>query len=115
MQRIIAIIDIEMDKSSWNLRCKIMKAYLIYIWRKGVKPQGFTIKPTNIHGFRLVFGTKESLESILKRMEITCPDFERDFETNFTWEVQSESAYASICFVQWPTKLVELVKSEEKL
>lgn len=112
MQKIIAIVDIEMDKPNWNLRLKIMKAYLIYIWRNGKKPKGITVRPTNIHGFRLVFGTKESLESILNEMEITCPGFEEDFEANFIREIQSESLYASIWFVQWPTKLLELVKSE---
>lgn len=112
MQRIIAIIDIEMDKCSWELRFKMMKAYLINVWRFGEKPKGITIRPTNIHGFRLVFGTEESLESMLEKMEITCPGFEEEFETNFIWDTQSESTYALICFVQWPTKLLELVKSE---
>ena len=110
MQRIISVIDVELDKPDWNLRKKACKAYLMNIWGSNKAPEGMTIKKTNIHGSRLVFGTKLELENMIENVEANYPNFEKEFNLRFVSEVQSESTYATIMFVQWPTKLVELLK-----
>ena len=65
----------------------------------------FEIKKTHMHGLRMVCKGKTNLEEILSNPR-NAPVQEES--PNLTFEIHSESDYATIFFAQWPMKKLNL-------
>ena len=104
MARIIMVMDIELPKHKWGLRKRFMLIYLANLLNKQPITGKFETRKTNMHGVRLVFKDEKELTSLIEQnSNLPISD-----SSALNFEVQSESDFASIFFVQWPVNKLEI-------
>ena len=110
MARIIMVMDIELPKRKWILRQKFMLVYLTCMLKGQPIIGDFKIRKTNMHGTRLVFDNENELTKLIEQNS-NLPFI--DNNPAITFEIQSESDYASIFFVQLPVNKLSLFSENE--
>ena len=110
MTRIIMVMDIELPKRKWILRQRFMLTYLTSMLNEKPISGNFETRETNMHGIRLVFKDEKEFTRLIEQKS-NLPITE-GFPA-ITFEIQSESEFASIFFVQWPVNKLSLFSKKD--
>ena len=109
MTRIIAVVDMELEKMDWHLRREILEISLLYFLNKKQLNGNFQLKKTHMKGYRIVLPQKRDGMIFLEKNNLLT---DKNVEIP-TMRVHSESNYASIFFVDWPIDSMKLLPEIE--
>ena len=109
MTRIIAVVDMELEKMDWHLRREILEISLLYFLNKKQLNGNFQLKKTHMKGYRIVLPQKKDGMIFLEKNNLLT---DKRVEIP-TMRVHSESNYASIFFVDWPIDSMKLLPEIE--